>query len=139
MLRRPPNYFENTIVLLNLFGFPAKVKVLNKQQLGWFLKPGSQVSSIFHFLGFSNILQDHNSISLNRPPDFVHIFQQVSLYKGCKSVGVSYKFSPIQYSQQSPRSQLIRNQPLVSVNQGCVSIKALIHVAISLGHMGHHY
>ena len=37
------------VVSLQLLGLPAKAVVWNKQQLGWFLKPGSQVSSIFHF------------------------------------------------------------------------------------------
>ena len=37
------------VVSLQLLGLPAKVVVRNKQQLGWFLKPESQVSSTFHF------------------------------------------------------------------------------------------
>ena len=34
---------------LQLLGLPAKVAVLNKQQLGWSLRLESQVNSIFHF------------------------------------------------------------------------------------------
>ena len=37
------------VVFLQLFGFPAEAVVRNKQQLSWFLRLGSQVSSIFHF------------------------------------------------------------------------------------------
>ena len=37
------------IVSLQLLGLPAKAVVRNKQQLDWFLKPESQVSSTFHF------------------------------------------------------------------------------------------
>ena len=37
------------VVFLQLLGFLAEAAVQNKQQLGWFLKPGSQVSFIFHF------------------------------------------------------------------------------------------
>ena len=40
---RPP------VVSLQLLGLPAEVVVQNKQQLGWFQRPESQVSSIFHF------------------------------------------------------------------------------------------
>ena len=40
---------RDPIVSLQLLGLPAKVVVRNKQQLGWFLKPESQVSSTFHF------------------------------------------------------------------------------------------
>ena len=43
-----------SIVSLQLFGLPTEAVVRNKQQLGWFLKPGSQVSSIFHLLCFPN-------------------------------------------------------------------------------------
>ena len=37
------------VVSFQLLGLPAEVVVRNKQQLGWFLRPESQVSSIFHF------------------------------------------------------------------------------------------
>ena len=37
------------VVSLLLLGLPAEAVVPNKQQLGWFLRPESQVSSIFHF------------------------------------------------------------------------------------------
>ena len=37
------------VVSLQLLGLLAEAVVLNKQQLDWFLKPKSQVSSIFHF------------------------------------------------------------------------------------------
>ena len=37
------------VVSLQLLGLPVEVAVQNKQQLGWFVKPGSQVSSTFHF------------------------------------------------------------------------------------------
>ena len=37
------------VVSFQLLGLPAEVVVQNKQQLGWFLRPESQVSSIFHF------------------------------------------------------------------------------------------
>ena len=37
------------VVSLQLLGLPAEAVVWNKQQLGWFLRPESQVSSIFHF------------------------------------------------------------------------------------------
>lgn len=43
-----------SVVSLQLFGLPIEAVVRNKQQLGWFLKPGSQVSSIFHLLCFPN-------------------------------------------------------------------------------------
>ena len=56
------------VVFLQLLGLPAEAVVRNKQQLGWFLKPESQVSSTFHF-----------SV----------LFQQVALGEGGKSVGVS--------------------------------------------------
>ena len=149
MLLESPNYFEKSIVL-KLFGLPAKLAVRNKQQLGWFLKPRSQISSIFHFQGFSNILQNHYFICLNQPTEFVHIFQQVSLSRGCKGVRASYKLSPIQHSQRPPRSQPIKNQqhgsvqvlhnyqPLVLVNHICVFTKTTFHVTTSSRHKGHH-
>ena len=37
------------VVSLQLLGLPTEVVVRNKQQLGWFLRPKSQDSSIFHF------------------------------------------------------------------------------------------
>ena len=37
------------VVSLQLLGLPAEIVVWNKQQLGWFLRPESQVSSIFNF------------------------------------------------------------------------------------------
>jgi len=37
------------VVSFQLLGLPAGAVVRNKQQLGWFLGPESQVSSIFHF------------------------------------------------------------------------------------------
>ena len=37
------------VVSLQLLGLPAEAVVRNKQQLGWFLRPKSQVSSIFLF------------------------------------------------------------------------------------------
>ena len=37
------------VVSLQLLGLPTEAAVQNKQQLGWFLRPESQVSSIFHF------------------------------------------------------------------------------------------
>ena len=37
------------VVSFQLLGLPAEAVVRNKQQLGWFLRPESQVSSIFHF------------------------------------------------------------------------------------------
>ena len=37
------------VVSLQLLGLPAEAVVPNKQQLGWFLRPESQVSSIFQF------------------------------------------------------------------------------------------
>ena len=37
------------VVSLQLLGLPAEAVVWNKLQLGWFLRPESQVSSIFHF------------------------------------------------------------------------------------------
>ena len=43
-----PN-LRSTAVSLQLFGLPTEAVVRNKQQLGWFLRPESQVSSIFHF------------------------------------------------------------------------------------------
>ena len=45
-LKRPPNCFEDPIVSLQLLGLQAEAAVRNKQQLGRFLKPGSQVNSI---------------------------------------------------------------------------------------------
>ena len=43
-----PN-LRSPVVSLQLFGLPRKAAVRNKQQLGWLLRPESQVSSIFHF------------------------------------------------------------------------------------------
>ena len=43
-----PN-LRSPIVSLQLLGLPAEAVVRNKQQLGWFLRPESQVSPIFHF------------------------------------------------------------------------------------------
>ena len=40
------------VVSLQLLGLPAEAMVWNKQQLDWFLKPESQVSSTFHFSVF---------------------------------------------------------------------------------------
>ena len=40
------------VASFQLFGLPAEVVVQNKHQLGWFLRPESQVSSIFHFSVF---------------------------------------------------------------------------------------
>ena len=37
------------VVSFQLLGLPAEAVVRNKQQLGWFLRPESQVGSIFHF------------------------------------------------------------------------------------------
>ena len=37
------------VVSFQLLSLPAEAMVWNKQQLGWFLRPESQVSSIFHF------------------------------------------------------------------------------------------
>ena len=37
------------VVSFQLLGLPAEAVVRNQQQLGWFLRPESQVSSIFHF------------------------------------------------------------------------------------------
>ena len=37
------------VVSLHLLSLPTEAVVQNKQQLGWFLRPESQVSSIFHF------------------------------------------------------------------------------------------
>ena len=37
------------IVSLQLLGLPTEAVIQNKQQLGWFLRPESQASSIFHF------------------------------------------------------------------------------------------
>ena len=42
------------VVSLQLLGLPIEALVWNKQQLDWFLKPESQVSSTFHILCFSN-------------------------------------------------------------------------------------
>ena len=41
------------VVSLQLLGLPAEAVVRNKQQLGWFLRPESQVGSIFHFVVLS--------------------------------------------------------------------------------------
>ena len=43
-----PN-LRSPVVSLQLLGLPAEAVVRNKQQLDWFLKPESQVSSTFHF------------------------------------------------------------------------------------------
>ena len=43
-----PN-LRSLVVSFQLLGLPAEVMVRNKHQLGWFLRPESQVSSIFHF------------------------------------------------------------------------------------------
>uniref|UniRef100_A0A7N2LJH4 Uncharacterized protein n=1 Tax=Quercus lobata TaxID=97700 RepID=A0A7N2LJH4_QUELO len=43
-----PN-LRSPVVSLQLLGLPAEAEVRNKQQLGWFLRPESQVGSIFHF------------------------------------------------------------------------------------------
>ena len=64
------------VVSLQLLCLPTEAMVRNKQQLDWFLKTESQVSSTFHF-----------SV----------LFQQVALGEGGKSVGVSYKLSFIQH------------------------------------------
>ena len=40
---------KDPVVSLQLLGLLAEATVWNKQQLGWFLRPESQVSSIFHF------------------------------------------------------------------------------------------
>ena len=37
------------VVFFQLLSLPVEAVVRNKQQLGWFLRPESQVSSIFHF------------------------------------------------------------------------------------------
>ena len=37
------------VISLQLLGLPVEAVVWNKQQLGWFLRPKLQVSSIFHF------------------------------------------------------------------------------------------
>ena len=47
-----PN-LRSPVVSLQLFGLPTEAAVWNKQQIGRFLRPESQVSSIFHFLYFS--------------------------------------------------------------------------------------
>ena len=38
-----------SVVSFQLLGLPTEAVVRNKQQLGWFLRPESQVGSIFHF------------------------------------------------------------------------------------------
>ena len=43
-----PN-LRSPVVSFQLLGLPAEAVVQNKHQLGWFLRPESQVSSIFHF------------------------------------------------------------------------------------------
>ena len=43
-----PN-LRSPVVSFQLLGLPAEAVVRNKHQLGWFLRPESQVSSIFHF------------------------------------------------------------------------------------------
>ena len=51
-----PN-LRSPLVSFQLLGLPTKAVVRNKHQLGWFLRPESQVSSIFFFsffLCFSN-------------------------------------------------------------------------------------
>ena len=78
----PISKLRDPIVSLQLLGLPTEVAVWNKQQLGWFLKPGSQVNSIFHVLCFSN---------------------KWHWVKVVKSVGVSYKLSLIQHLQWPPR------------------------------------
>ena len=67
------------VVSFQLLGLPAEAVVRNEQQLGWFLRPESQVGSIFHF-----------SV----------LFQQVAVGEDGKSVGVSYKLSYIQHLKQ---------------------------------------
>ena len=42
-----PN-LRSPVVSFQLLDLPAEATVRNKQQLGWFLRPESQVSSIFH-------------------------------------------------------------------------------------------
>ena len=46
-----PN-LRSPIVSFQLLGLPAEAVVWNKHQLGWFLRPESRVSSIFHFSVF---------------------------------------------------------------------------------------
>jgi len=53
------------LIALRLFNLLVEATVQNKQQIGWFLKPKSQVRSILHFLGFPNIPQNHYFICLN--------------------------------------------------------------------------
>ena len=43
-----PN-LRSLVVSFQLLGLPAEAMVRNKHQLGWFLRPKSQVSSIFLF------------------------------------------------------------------------------------------
>ena len=83
------------IVSFQLLGLPAEVVVRNKQQLGQFLRPESQVSSIFHF-----------SV----------LFQQVAVGEDGKKCWGIRQLSSIQHLKQPPRHQLIRIQPLVPIN-----------------------
>ena len=83
------------VVFFQLLGLPAGAVVRNKQQLGWFLRPESQVSSIFHF-----------SV----------LFQQVAVGEDGKKCWGIRQLSSIQHLKQPPRHQLIRIQPLVPAN-----------------------
>ena len=48
-IETPIPKLRTPVVSLQLLGLPAEAVVRNKQQLSKFLKPGSQVSFIFHF------------------------------------------------------------------------------------------
>ena len=47
--KTPVPNLRSPVVSFQLLGLPAEAVVRNKHQLGWFLKPESQVSSIFLF------------------------------------------------------------------------------------------
>ena len=51
-LKELPNCFENSIVLLKLFGLTAKVEVWNKQQLVWFQNQDHKLALSFIFQAF---------------------------------------------------------------------------------------
>ena len=93
LLETPVPNLRSPVVSLQLFGLPTKAAVRNKQQLGWLLRPESQVSSIFHF-----------SV----------LFQQVAVGedgKMCWGI-LQIVFHPT----LETRHQLLRTQPLVPVN-----------------------
>ena len=114
-LRRLPNCFENLVISLQLFCFSVEEAAQN-QTTAWLVsKLGSQVNSIFHFLGFSNILK---TITPYISTDSLIVFISFNIchqVRVVKVLGHSTNFSPILDSQQTPRSQLIRNQQQCSI------------------------